>query len=157
MKYGFQTVSIKDLAPVIEETVKSGSKAELTVTGHSMMPLLFDRISRVRLTESSDFKRGDMVLYRRVNGDYVLHRIVRADENECFSICGDNQFVLETGVRYNQIIAKVDAFARRDRWCDCSNLIYCIWWRFRLADRPLRRFLHRGMSYIRNHINYKED
>lgn len=134
-----KTVSLEALIPAIGTALAAGGTAELTVVGHSMMPLLLDRVSRVRLIPVTAPKRGDMVLYRRQSGSYVLHRIVRCEADGTFTLCGDGQYLPERGIEGSQLIAVVSAFARREKWRDCGNIGYRLWWHLRLADRPGRR------------------
>ena len=125
-----RSVSMQELAPAIVQAIQTGGSAELTVTGRSMTPFLRDRVSRVRLAAISQPKRGDVVLYRRQNGGYVLHRIA--------ACCGDAQTVLELSIRRDQLIAVMTAFARSEKWRGCDDPAYRLWWRLRLADRRLR-------------------
>jgi len=133
------TASMQELAPIIESAVSNGNMAEITVTGNSMLPILLDRISRVRLIAPIALKRGDIVLYKRVSGAYVLHRIVKIRKDNSLIMCGDNQYILERGIEPSQIIAKADAFARKDRWISCDSTLYCAWWKIHLL---FRRFRH---------------
>ena len=147
-----RNVSIQELGPIIAQTVKTGGAAELTVTGRSMLPLLLDRVSRVKLTAISEPKYGDMILYRRDNGTYVLHRIVKCCEDGTYTMCGDGQTVLEPHLRRDQMIAVVRSFARHNKWCGCENPLYKLWWRIHVADRPLRRFIQRGIGFIKRKL-----
>ena len=140
---------MQELAPIIAQTVSSGGIAELTVTGRSMLPLLLDRVSRVKLAAINEPKRGDMVLYRRSNGTYVLHRIIRCDPDGTYTMCGDGQTALEPCLRRDQMIAVVQSFARHSKWCGCKNPLYKLWWRVRVADRPIRHLWKRGISFIK--------
>lgn len=133
-----RSVSMQELAPAIVQAIQTGGSAELTVTGRSMMPFLRDRVSRVRLTAISQPKRGDVVLYRRQNGGYVLHRIAACCGDGTYVMCGDAQTVLEPSIRRDQLIAVMTAFARGERWRGCDDPAYRLWWRLRLADRRLR-------------------
>ena len=144
-----KAVSIQEIGPIIARSVAMGGTAELTVTGHSMLPLLLDRVSRVKLTAISDPKYGDMVLYRRDNGTYVLHRIVRCDADGTYTMCGDGQTVLEPHLRLDQMIAVVQSFARKKHWCSCKNVLYQLWWRIHVADRPLRHLWKRGINFLK--------
>ena len=53
-----------------------------------------------------------MVLYRRQNGAYVLHRIAAIGADGTYMMCGDAQTVLEPGIRREQLLAVVTDFAR---------------------------------------------
>lgn len=133
-----KTVSIQELAPLILEAVSSGQSVKLTVPGKSMTPTLIDRVSQVRLEALSMPKRGDMVLYRRNNGQYILHRIVKCAKDGTFVLCGDSQYRLESGIRRDQLIAVVTAFKRRGDWISCTNVLYQLWWRICVSMRGWR-------------------
>ena len=130
------------LSPLIEEVIKSGNNAELTVFGTSMEPFLLHGVSRVRLSKVENLTNGDVVLYRRDSGAYVLHRIV-AIKNGFYTMCGDNQCVLEHGIRRDQILAVMIAFSRDgSEWNDSSEIAYktyrVLWMRSRFARRVFR-------------------
>lgn len=147
-------VSIQELGPIIAQTVKAGGTAELTVTGRSMRPLLLDRVSCVRLTDIGTPKIGDVVLYRRDNRQYVLHRIVKCCEDGTYTMCGDGQTEIEPGLHRAQMIAVVQSFARRRKWRNCDHVLYRLWWHLRIAHRPLRRFIRRGMRFLKRRLRY---
>ena len=128
-----RSVTMQELVPAIMQAMQDGGSAELTVTGRSMTPLLRDRVSRVRLAAVSQPKRGDMVLYRRQSGAYVLHRIAAIGADGTYMMCGDAQTVLEPGIRREQLLAVVTDFARGEKWCSCDRPGYRLWWRARLA------------------------
>lgn len=105
---------MEDLAPLLEMQLESGGKARLTVTGYSMMPMLRNHRDTVELiAPTGQLKRGDIALYRRDNGRYVLHRIIglRGGDYIC---CGDNQADREP-VRQEQVLAVVEGFVRNGK------------------------------------------
>ena len=99
------------MIPVIWAAMEAGKPVEMTVTGKSMMPLLLDRISSVRLTQPNDLKKGDIVLFRRSDDRYALHRIVGVCDG-VYDIIGDNQRVPDRCVPKEDIIALVTAYSR---------------------------------------------
>lgn len=85
----------------------------LVISGSSMFPFLHHRRDTVYLSKVTEpLKAGDMILYRRLTGQYVLHRIVRAERGR-YVLLGDRQTVMEPGIRDSQILAVVTA-VRRD-------------------------------------------
>ena len=134
---------MRELSPLLEEIIASGGVAELTVTGRSMEPTLHDRKSRVRLQAAPEMlPRGAVVLYKRDNGQYVLHRVA-ACRGETYDFCGDAQWV---------ILAVVTEFQRTDRWTSVTSAAYGLYWRALLAVRPLRRFAHRAAGWLRRQV-----
>lgn len=134
---------MESLSPLLEELLASGTVVELTATGGSMRPMLLHRISKVRLAPPSALQKGDIPLYRRDNGVYVLHRIVDG-EGESFTLCGDAQWRLEPGIRREQILAVVTHFCRRGRWVSCTAPVYRLYWKLWLFLRPVRRLIFGG-------------
>lgn len=141
-------VHMASLSPLLEEVLKNGGTVELTVTGNSMWPMLLHKVSRVRLAPANDLKTGDIPLYRRDNGAFVLHRIVATD-NGSYICCGDNQWHLERSLRTDQMIAVVTDFCRRNRWISVQNQAYRIYWHMWLVMRPLRRLVFGGWRRLR--------
>lgn len=67
-----------------------------TNKGDSMMPLLRqDRDLMVIRKITEPLKRNDAVLFRRPNGAYVMHRIIRVYSNGTYRIGGDNRWYSE--------------------------------------------------------------
>lgn len=135
------------ISPLMGEILASGASVELTTTGNSMKPMLLHRISKVRLASPVDLKKGDIPLYCRDNGTYVLHRIVDCD-GETFTLCGDAQWRLEPDIRRDQILAVVTHYCRRGRWISCSAPGYRLYWKLWLLLRPLRRLVFGGARRI---------
>ena len=99
----------------------------LQITGSSMTPFLAPKRDSVMLSKpKSPLRTGDMVLYQRDNGAYVLHRIVRQEQDGTFSIIGDGQDQIETGIRADQIFAVVQYAERKGKRQEPG----CFWWDF---------------------------
>lgn len=65
------------------------------VTGTSMAPFLHNGDTVFLNAPPMQPKKGDVVLYIRKNGDYILHRIVKVHRNGSLTISGDAQQSLE--------------------------------------------------------------
>lgn len=144
-----KTVPMSALTPLMEEILRGGGSVEITVTGRSMEPMLHDRVSRVRLCAPREIRRGDLPLYRRADGSYVLHRVTDADA-ERVTCCGDAQWRLEHGVPCGNIVAVMEAFDRRGgRWVSANSALYGAYWRVWLALRPLRHLVIGGARRIK--------
>ena len=140
---------ISALTPLMEEILAQGGSVEMTVTGHSMEPMLHDRVSRVRLRAPRELKRGDLPLYRRTDGHYVLHRVTQADGG-CMTCCGDAQWVLEPNIARSQIVAVMEAFDRKGgRWVRVDSALYSVYWHVWLTIRPLRHLAVGGMRRVK--------
>lgn len=98
---------------VLKELLEQGRQVSLVVTGSSMAPFLADHRDTVYLNPVTDpLRPGDIVLYQRANGQYVLHRIVGIHQ-DAYDLLGDNQTVVERGIHRNQIVGLVTAVNRK--------------------------------------------
>lgn len=139
-----QTVSASVLLPRYRVLLETVDTLPLAVTGSSMVPFLVPGRDSVVLTRMKHPpKRGDIVLYQRENGAYVLHRVYGTDADGVCCMVGDAQQELERGIAPRQLIAVVCA-ARRKGKLQRPGMF---WWEFfskiwiRLV--PLRPFLLR--------------
>ncbi len=132
------------LSPVMQEVIAAGGTAEITVTGNSMYPMLKHRVSKVKLAAAGSLKRGDLPLYRRRNGAFVLHRVIRvSDDGTVYTMCGDNQYILEHGIAKDQILAVMTEFSRDGKkWTSSNNPAYKIYVRIWLLVRLFKRLVH---------------
>lgn len=129
-------IPMEELAGLIQIQLDRGGRAELIVTGASMHPLFHSRRDKVILTPRTA-QKPDIILYRRDNGAYILHRIVR-ERNGIFIVTGDNQWELEE-VRPDQIIAAVDGWYHKGKYHTPNELWYKLYVCFWVGLLPLRR------------------
>ena len=132
-------VSIEELIPVIRTQLENGGRAHLVVTGNSMHPTLRhckDMVELVPLDREPE--RGDLILYQRKNGIYVLHRIVTKPENGCFICSGDHQWEPED-VCADQIIALVDTYIRNGKHISVDHVATKLWVWFWVGVFPVRK------------------
>lgn len=152
------TKRLNELIPLIRERLSDGQSVTFSPKGTSMLPMLRQGIDTVEISSiSGRLKKYDLPLYQRDNGQYVLHRIVEVGET--YTCIGDNQFVLESGLRQDQMIAIVSAFTRGGKRIEVSNpkyQMYCrIWCASRLVRHVwfrIRHILYRGKSWLKRHI-----
>ena len=133
------TLPLEELMPILSAQLESGGRATLVVTGNSMYPTFRNRVDAVYLTPvKRPLKRGDLILYRRENGQYILHRIVSKPKNGKFFCTGDNQWELEP-VADAQVLALVDGFVRDGKTCPEGDRRYRAWVVLWVWLRPVRR------------------
>lgn len=109
-------IDSKEYLGAVKDLVLSGRTVSLTVTGGSMTPFLAGGRDRVFLSPvTAPLRKGNVVMYTRPNGQYILHRIVRVRECSVFDIAGDAQTEIECGVRREQIFAKVTSIERKGK------------------------------------------
>ena len=142
-------VRLEQVLPQIQETLAQGRKVRFMPNGTSMLPMLRQGVDSVTLSPVPEkLRKYDLPLYRRDNGQFVIHRIVKAGDT--YTCVGDNQFALERGLRRDQMIALVTSFSRGEKEIPVTALpyrLYCRLWHwsrpFRSRWRALRRRLRR--------------
>ncbi len=98
----------------------------LVISGGSMTPFLVHGRDTVYLSKvTGPLRKGDMVLYQRVGGAYVLHRVLKVDEGS-YTMIGDAQIHREPGIRPSQIRAVVTAVRRKGKLLKKGSF----WWDF---------------------------
>lgn len=118
-----QKIPMETLVQLLQVQLQEGGRANLTVTGWSMLPMLQNGKDRVTLIPPHNkLKKKDIILYRRENGQYVLHRII-AVENGIYILSGDNQAMREV-VTHNQVIGLVSDFTHKGKPCSMQSLGY---------------------------------
>lgn len=147
--------SIDEMIPLIEERIKNGGSVSFTPMGHSMYPMLRHGIDKVVLSPAPEkLKKYDIPFYRRSNGRYVLHRVVKVTES--YTCIGDNQYRYEQGIEHSQVVAVVTSFTRKGKEYSTENIgykIYCRVWHY---SRFPRRVLRAVKRVLRNIIKGKQ-
>lgn len=96
------------------DVMRDSGAISLPVQGKSMRPFLKEgRDSVVLIVPNGDYKKGDIVVYKRKN-TYVMHRIVSVGQNTV-SIMGDNEINPDNGVDKNNIVAVVKEIRRNGK------------------------------------------
>lgn len=133
-----KVLSTKELMPLISDILKTAECVRFTVKGNSMYPLLRGNRDEVEVVKCDSIGKYDIVLYKRNDGSYVLHRVLKKD-NETLSIAGDFESELEHPVYENQVIAKVDNIIRDGiKVISCKSnayKLYCVVWTAVLKNR----------------------
>lgn len=130
-----------ELSPLITEALQKGRDVIFTITGSSMLPMLYHRRDKVclgRPPETKLLKKYDIPLFVRQDGKYILHRIV-AVKAEGYVIRGDNQWSKEYPVLPSQIIGVVKGFWRAGKYISSDNVWYLVYCRLWLFYYPVRR------------------
>lgn len=126
-----------------DELARSGKLVQPNV-GDSMMPLLKQGRDLMILEPKPQgrCKRLDAVLYKRPDGKYVMHRILKVREKD-YVICGDNRCNKEYGVPDEWILGILTGVIRKGKQISVKD------WRYRLYVHlwcdffPVRSFIIR--------------
>lgn len=117
-------VTLAEMWPFMEEQIKAGKTVRFAPKGTSMLPMLRQGVDSVVLEKAPEqLKRYDLPLYRRDNGQFVLHRVV-AVKDDSYVMCGDNQCIREVGIKPDSILAVAKGFYRDDIFVSCDDPEY---------------------------------
>ncbi|MBQ3000265.1 MAG: S24/S26 family peptidase [Oscillospiraceae bacterium] len=128
---------MEQLIGVVQLQLAQRGSASLVVTGNSMWPLFRHMRDQVMLSPPVTCGKGDIVLYQRSNGQYVLHRIVKK-EIETSICCGDNQWEKET-IQNGWILAVVTDFYRKGKLYSVTSKGYRLYKWVWMGLFPVRR------------------
>lgn len=134
----------------IEEVLKEKGEVVSAPLGISMLPLIRPQCDVVLLNrDTSQIGRYDVILYKRNNGKYILHRILGKNEDG-YILCGDNQYRKEYGVKNEQILAVMKGFYRGEkRYIDVKSRGYRLYSKFWCCSLMLRKMMLLGMHAAR--------
>ena len=127
----------------IERSIKELGYAVVPITGTSMLPLLKEGRDRVELEPCSQerLKKGNVVLYKKNDGTLVLHRIIKTENREFFTVLGDHQFNNDEWVNKNQIIAVACGFFIKGRYVNEKTRWYRLYKKIWLCNLNFRRII----------------
>ncbi len=119
-------MNLDQVLPLIEATLDTGAAFRFFQRGTSMLPMLKEGRDSVSIVSPKMRvpKVGEVILYRRKNGAFVLHRAVGRAKDGSFICRGDNQTVLERGVLPESIIGVLNGYYNGDKWISADDVEY---------------------------------
>lgn len=121
-----RTLPAAVLMPEYEALLRDGAELPLVISGESMLPFLRPGRDTVFLKQpDAPLQRGDIAFYRRFDGSYVLHRVVRAEPGKYWFL-GDAQTRVEGPLPAQCVFAHVIAVRRGRRLVQPQHRL----WRF---------------------------
>ena len=150
---------LSDAIDVIQEALDHGGEFRLYPKGVSMLPLIRQEKDSVLLkkrvdTSEAPVKKNEIAFYRRDNGQFVLHRVMKMERDGTYTMCGDNQLRLEKNIRAEQVIGYVSQIYKKDKPLLLTSFRYrlyvCVW-----TCMPLRhcvKFPKRALRWVGRRI-----
>lgn len=142
------SVRLAQVFPLMQERMANGESVQFTPHGTSMRPTIYggrDQVVLAALPEK--LKKYDLPLYRRDDGQFVLHRIVKVGQT--YTCIGDNQFIYEPGVRQDQMLALATGFYRKGKFYRTDSFGYHLYSRLWCWSRPVRYVVLRCWGILR--------
>ena len=131
MQNKMNSYPMRDLVPIICEFLSEGKSVTVTARGNSMRPMLCDLRDRLTLSpcKAETLSVGDVIMYKRDDGNIVVHRIVEKDGDN-FILMGDCQAYKERDIRPDQVLARLTSFVRKGKSVSCTDAKYLRYVRF---------------------------
>ena len=141
--------TLGEIEPILDEVLDSGSEISLMASGVSMEPYIRDKTDKITIVKATgELKKGDVPLYKRDNGKFVLHRVVGIGD-EGYIMRGDNQWVTEYPVKKSCIKAVLKSVERNGKVIAADG-VYSRLYRLFL---PAIRFRRKMMNFIKYRYN----
>lgn len=141
--HGVKVIDTESFLSVLCELAQEGKQVSTIVTGGSMLPFLSGGRDYVYLVKPKrNLRKGDVVLFRRTNGDFVLHRIKKIKDDGVYLI-GDRQYDTEGPVKTDQILALAIGAKRKGRDISQKSLVWLFYSRVWINTVRIRPFLFR--------------
>ena len=135
-----------------EEELERSGKLVYTTVGVSMRPLIRqDKDISIIEKPKGRLKKYDVALYKRPNGQYVLHRVVKVLEDG-YVILGDNCCSKEFNIKDSQILGVLTSLNRGGKEIDFESFGYKLYVRLRYAHYPVRVIIFKTKKIIRKLI-----
>ena len=141
---------MEKLLPIMLGEFEQGKTFRMITNGTSMLPLIGNGCDTVVLKKPAvgGLKKYDIPLYRRADGSFVLHRIIRVTKDG-YVLCGDNQTAPEAGVTDENILAVACGVIKRDgRIYHLRGARYRVYCAALSVFRPIRRILSKVKRLI---------
>ncbi len=143
-----KVIDTESFLSVLCELAQEGNKVSTVVTGGSMLPFLTSGRDYVYLEKPRrNLRKGDVVLFRRESGAFVLHRIKRI-KGENFYLIGDRQYELEGPVKREQILAVATGAKRKGREITTKSPVWLFYSKIWINSVFLRPLVFRFIGFL---------
>lgn len=131
------------LDAVCELLEQGETSVAVPVAGGSMIPFLHHGDTVYLNLPGDPVKRGDILLYQRSSGQYVLHRVVQVNSDGSLWMAGDAQMTLEYLPDTQGVRGLVTSARHKGKENRPGQLR---WWTYSHLWRWLLRYRHRLMA-----------
>lgn len=100
-------IHFEDIEHIIRETLDMGKTFKISPNGGSMLPLIVQGRDHVYIKKPEGrLKKYDIAFFKRDTGEFILHRVIKV-KKDSYVFCGDNQWIVEKGIKEHNIIGVV--------------------------------------------------
>lgn len=143
-----RVIDTESFLSVLCELAQEGRTVSTVVSGGSMLPFLSGNRDVVYLEKPKrKLRKGDVVLFRRTNGDFVLHRIKKI-KSEGYYLIGDRQYDVEGPVKREQISAIMTGAKRKGKEITSRSPVWLFYSKVWISLVFLRPFAFRLVGFM---------
>lgn len=107
-------VACRELVPIIQAALSTGARVRFTATGGSMIPhIRSGEVVELEGIAFTEVAAGDVILARRPDGVYVLHRVARLDDGRAYLVSDAGRH--DGWIEADQIVGRAASVVRRGR------------------------------------------
>lgn len=144
-----------------EEELKEKGVLIYTNVGTSMRPLIRQGkdVMIIKSVDTGKLKKMDVPLYKRKNGQYVLHRIIKVNKDG-YVIRGDNTYSNEYGVTDHQILGVLTGVIRNGKEISVNSFwykVYSYFWLYTYYIRKVVVWMKRKNRLSKSTLQYLKD
>lgn len=135
-------IKVNDFYDTMLEAFANNKMFVFPIKGSSMQPL-FHTGTKVMLGKIDKLKKNDIVFYKRPDGAFVLHRVVKILKNHQLKMIGDHQLNYEI-INEESAFAKVYGYYKNDKLKKLKGIgyrIYCFSLKFRILRRIYAKWM----------------
>lgn len=125
--------------PEIAKLILEGQTVTLRAKGKSMLPFIKND-DIVKLSRYDKLELYDIVLANVGRNKYVLHRIIKIDDNQ-FTLMGDGNISGCEECPLGNILAVAVSVIKDKKEYDCKSNTYVKWAKIWVYLRPIRKYL----------------
>ena len=125
----------------IRDLISEGKTITLTVKGNSMNPFVVHLRDQMTLGpwKDEDLKKGTVALVKDIDGNYLIHRIIKRD-NDKVVLLGDGNIVQTETATLDNVIGIMYSITRKGRTYTSRNLIWRAYSAIWMLLTPVRRY-----------------
>lgn len=133
----------KDMTVIMEEIrtlIAEGKHVCLTAKGNSMNPFIVHLRDQITLApwKDSDIRKGAVALVKDSRGHYLIHRIIRRD-NDTITLLGDGNVGLKETATVDNIIGVMTSVTRKGKVYPIDGFAWKTYSALWMMLTPLRR------------------
>ena len=125
----------------IRTLISEGKTVQITVKGNSMNPFMVHLRDQITLGpwKKEDIRKGTVALVRDIRGNYLIHRIIKVD-NDVVTLLGDGNINLTERATFDNIIGIMYSVTRKGRTRPADGFFWRAYSWIWKALTPIRRY-----------------